>query len=750
MAGDEDFASRTRERPRSGGGGGSASDDDEDDDKREQFRGDDISKRKKVRDKLLKVFRDVEKGFEDQDDRYNDIRDNWDIYNCKLTQRQFYEGNSRIFVPVVHNAINARKTRFTNQVFPTNGRYVEVISEDRTRPDRIAALLEHYVRKAQMRTQVMPALMKAGDIEGQYNLLVSWCDRKRHVTHRITQKPELEEGMPNEAAEEVETIEEQEVRAMHPSVEVLSDTDVLVLPAAADSIDEAIHDMGGSVSIIRRLSKAGIRRLIRDKAIRKDMGEELLDEMEEGKKGPSIRKNLKKEHADAAGIKSEGDKNHALVYRTWTIIEVGGEDRLCEAYYGGKERILGARLNPLWSDRVPLLSVPVEKIAGSFKGLAKMRNCRDLQYFANDTINQAADSAGYSMMPIIMTDPEKNPRTGSMILSMSAIWETSPKDTQFAQFPPLWEKGFELVNACKAEVSQTLNVSPAAITQGVGNQLKSKRNQAEIAQEQMIDILTTADSVTVVEDILSQMLALFLELDHQYREDEVTVRAMGDTGRKANFEKIPPIQMDQKYQFKWYGVEQTRSAQQMQQQISFINVVTNMQQLGPDVFRGYKLNLQPFVTQGFENVFGPRLTPQIWETPQDQMPLPAAEENHLLELGHEVETHPEDEDQQHIMIHKQAAQQLQQQGQQTRQHNIHIWMHMQQMKRKQQAQMQQMMGQPPGGQQQGGGQKKPQPQARPGAQNKMPRGGQGPAGMIPRDQMKDPHMMPGKIGGGRL
>src|SRR6266550_5995860 len=120
MAGDEDFASRTRERPKSGGGGGSASDDDEDDDKREQFRGDDISKRKKVRDKLLKVFRDVEKGFEDQDDRYNDIRDNWDIYNCKLTQRQFYEGNSRIFVPVVHNAINARKTRFTNQVFPTN------------------------------------------------------------------------------------------------------------------------------------------------------------------------------------------------------------------------------------------------------------------------------------------------------------------------------------------------------------------------------------------------------------------------------------------------------------------------------------------------------------------------------------------------------------------------------------------------------------------------------------------------------
>ena len=130
----------------------------------------DISKRPKVKDELLEVFKKVEEGYRDQWNRSNDNQDYWDIYNCVLTSKQFYVGNSKIFVPIIHNAVNARKTRFTNQIFPQAGRYVEVTSSDGTRPDALASLLEYYVRKAKLRTKVMPALTKAGDVEGQYNV----------------------------------------------------------------------------------------------------------------------------------------------------------------------------------------------------------------------------------------------------------------------------------------------------------------------------------------------------------------------------------------------------------------------------------------------------------------------------------------------------------------------------------------------------------------------------------------------------
>src|SRR5262245_46681355 len=96
--------------------------DDAADEKEESHRGKDISKRPKVREELLKVFKDVEKGFRDQWQRANDQLDFWDVYNCKITAKQFYNGNARIFVPIVKNAIDARKTRFTNQIFPQSGR----------------------------------------------------------------------------------------------------------------------------------------------------------------------------------------------------------------------------------------------------------------------------------------------------------------------------------------------------------------------------------------------------------------------------------------------------------------------------------------------------------------------------------------------------------------------------------------------------------------------------------------------------
>jgi len=711
----------------------------------------DISRRPKIKDDLLDVFKKVEEGYRDQWNRSNDQQDYWDIYNCILTSKQFYVGNSKIFVPIIHNAINARKTRFTNQIFPQAGRYVEVTSTDGTRPDALASLLEHYVRKAKLRTKVMPALCKAGDIEGHYNVYVSWCRRKRHVTWRSAAPPELVEGtgMPNPAMEPIIDIRHAEIEAAHPEVEVLADSDVLVLPVTVDDIDEAL-DEGGSVTIIRRWTKEKIQQMIDEGAIRADAGKELQDRLQKKVAPEDI--NQAKTLADAAGIKGVQSARHALVYETFTKLKIKGERLLCQAFYGGEQRILGARRNPLWSDRVPLLSVPVEKVGGLFKGRSKIADCADLQYAANDAVNEAWDSAGYSLLPIVMTDPERNPRTGTMVMSMAAVWETDPKSTQVVNFPQLWQHGFEMVAQCKAEVSQTLSVSPAAITQGTPTAQRGKTNQAQVAQEQQVDILNTADSVTVLEEgVLTPMLNLFIEMDHQYRDEEITIRSFGEMGLRAAMEAIPPVQMDRRYQFRWFGVEAARSAQQIQQGIAAMNVIRGIppQQLG-----GYQINLVPIITQLTENTFGPRLAPLIFVAPEQQLPVPVHQENALLAEGFEVPTHPMDDDQQHIQAHAQLMQQIQMsgEGRNLKKVQTHIWRHMQQAQAKQQAQMQQQQamqqqGQPgvPGGQI--GGQQQPGVAGAPriGAQPGAPRS-QGPPGLIPQDQLRDPNAFPRRVG----
>lgn len=698
----------------------------------------DISRRAGVKKQLLELFDEVEKGFSDQSSRADEIADYWDIFNCKLNGHQFYSGNSQIFVPIVANAVNARKTRFVNQMFPTNGRNVEVISQDGELPYAEMSLLEHYIDRAKLRTEVMPALMKNGDCEGQYSICINWEKRKRFVTWKTWEAPPMEDGSVNPAAGEIETIKHEELEDQFPTVEVIADADLLVLPSTAASIPEAIAT-GGSVTVIRRWTKAKIRAMVREGVIREDTAESLIGQMTEESSKPGTQNKV---HLEAAGIKREGGLAFLLVYQTWSILKVKGARRLCECFYGGEDNVLGARRNPLWSDKVPVISVPVEKVAGSFKGVSKIKPVADIQYFANDAVNEAADSAAYALLPIVMTDPTKNPRIGSMVLSLAAVWETSPQDTQFAQFPQLWQHGFEMVAAAKAEVAQALSVSPAALTGG-GASKKSKPSQAEVAQEQQVDILTTADAVTVVEQgILSPMLEMFVEMDHQYRDTELQVKSFGRMGMEAKMQSVPPVQFDTRYQYRWFGVEQARAAQQIQQQIAMTNVLRG---IPPEQMGGYRLNLAPLAVQLSENAFGPRLAPLILESPEAQMPVPVEQENSLLLNGFEVPTHPQDDDEQHIKAHAMVLQDAEgKSAPNAKKTQKHIWDHMQQLAKKQQAGAQQPQGEPgiPGGEM--GGQPQPGVAGTPriGAQPAQATGSQGPPGMIHHDQLHDPAVMP--------
>jgi hypothetical protein len=684
-----------------------------------------------LQETLRKLYSDVEKAVTGQQDRTNSTLDYWDMYNCILSGKQFYNGTSKIFLPLVHNAVNARKTRFANQIFPSSQRNIEVISEDANIPNSLVSLIEHYIRKAKLRTQVIPALIKNGDVEGQYTIYVDWIENKRDVVYKKFKPLEIElaEGeLQEDEDEQVEDIVEEEVTHQYPSVEVISDADFAVFPATSNSIEEALEKGGGAV-ILRRWSKATINQKIADELIDEDAGKSLLAVMGEQQQGGQPR-DTAKAMTDAAGIKKDARGTFALVYEVWAKLsyklpgDKKAKKRIYKMFFGGPEIFLSCRRNPWWSDKLPIISAPVEKVVGSFKGKSKISaGVADLQILANDAVNEGMDSAAYALLPIVMTDPEKNPKIGSMIMSLAAIWETSPNDTQFAQFPALWKESFEIIAAAKAEINQTLSISPAAITQALG---KKKPNQAEIAQEQQVDILTTSDAVTNLEEgILTPMLQRMLELDHQHRNDALLVRQYGEMGISASMERVEPVQFHRRWELRWFGVEAARVASQVQQQISAVNVLRG---IPPEMYDGYKLSLVPVIKQLVENTFGHRLAPHVFIDLRKQLAKDARIENMSLYQGELVTPNEMDNHQQHMAMHKQSSQEL---GDPHRTFEVHMQMHQIMLQKQAQAQQAKQQGNPgaPGGAGQPGlpGQ---------GAQAQGPnQQAQQPNGAIQQDQM---------------
>lgn len=691
--------------------------------KRTTKRDEELAGKKPIKDALVDVFRRVTKGFEDQKQRTEEIFDNWDLYNCILGDKQFYNGNSQIFMPFVRDAVDARVTRFANQMFPQSGRYVDVTSGEADTPDAITAILEAYVRKSKMRTQVIPPLLRNGDMEGQYTLYVGWKDTKRQPVHRVKRGVKLD-GIEQTDVATINDLSQETVRMQLPEIEVISDPDFLVLPATSDSIEDALEG-GGSVTVLRRWTKGKIKKMIAQGDLLKEEGDALIGAM--SSRSNDANRDVAKENASAAGIKAEG--RFAAVYETWTVLDVFGVDKLCRAYSDG-ERLLGCKQNPFWNDRCPIVSAPVSKVAGVFKGKPPVSAVADLQIFANDTINEGADTAHFSAMPIVMTDPLKNPRIATMVLGLAAVWETSPTDTQFAEFPDLWRSALDRAGAIKAQIFQTLSVNPSMVAQQTGG--ASKRNQAEIANEQQVDLLTTADAVTGIEEgILTPTIERFAEYDHQFRDETVTVRLYGEMGLRATMESIEPIQINTRFEFRWFGVESARNAAQIQQQIAAVNVLRG---LPPQLYPDYDLDISPAVVQMVENAFGPRLGPLVFKRKR-LWSLDPELENGMLENGFMVSVNPDDDDAEHIQAHMELMQAAGDPHGNIRDHLVH---HQEQMQKKALGQAAGVEGANPN---QGfpgvpgGAGPGVAGTPRPGGQPEMPRQLQGPAGGIPPDSM---------------
>jgi hypothetical protein len=161
----------------------------------------------------------------------------------------------------------------------------------------------------------------------------------------------------------------------------------------------------------------------------------------------------------------------------------------------------------------------------------------------------------------------------------------------------------------------------------------------------------------------------------------------------------------------------------MQQQIAWVNVI---RELPPETYPDYELDLTPVIIQGTENVFGPRVAPQIFRRKQ-VISMDPALENEALKWGHMLPVHAADDDAEHIKEHLIAAQEDNDPHGTFRDH---IQKHVAQMEKKSAVQESMV---PSGSQRRGGGGGRGAPQ--PGGQPAMPRQMKGPPGMISPESM---------------
>lgn len=675
--------------------------------------------------KCMGFYKPVAAAYKNREEADEAIAEYWNIYNATADDNQAYQGNSKCYVPVVRDAINARAKRALRQNFAAKYKHVDAVGTDGNKPYPQLALLEHYIRTTKLKS-VCRSMYISGDVTGQWNIYVDWLREIRNVTDMITRNPILQtvEGEETElsdpdATEEV--IEDAEIVEEGPTIVDFATEDLVVIPPTCNDIEKA--DL---VSLKLRMSKEHIKRMVDEGIFILPEDSDISDWMDD-KKG-NERQNPDKKRTSDAGIKTSGTDKYALIFEVTARIEFEkGKKSLAYVYFAGEDTIVGIIKAPQWGQKRPTISAPVDRVHGSFNGVSKIEAVKSMQWNLNDFWNMGQDSATYSLLPIIMTDPEKNPNYAMMVYGLAAVWPTDPKSTQIVNFPQLWKDSVQMCESIKAQIHESLDVNPGMMGK-MSNGRKNAGAAAAQQQEQSVAILDLAERFE--EEILNQVLERFFEYDTQFREEDITVLTMGEIGVRAAMQVIPPQQWGNRYHFTWCGTEYVLSMQRMQQQIATMNVLRG---IPPQQLNGKKLDITPILEILVDNVFGAELSSRILIDERNMYTVPPEIEDEMLVNGIPVEAHEGDDDNEHLMAHQNAGKAS---GDPAGLIRTHMQAHVQSLQKKRQAAMMAQQPQQPGMPGvPGGAGPGVAGTPRPGGQPQMSRPGQNPAGSIHPDQM---------------
>jgi hypothetical protein len=678
-----------------------------------------------------KLYFKIAKCYENKQKQSDEGDEFWNIYNARPDENQQYTGNSQCYIPAVRDAINARCKRTLATLFPANYKHVDAVGPADVTPYPTLALLEHYIRRINLKDIVRTDLL-AGDVTGQWTLYVDWLRTTRRITELIKKPPIVEVNL-GEETDEVEDVtmdeewdlEEKEIIEEMPDITPLSVDDLAVYPPTVNDLERAT-----ATAVRLRLSKEAVQQFIDEGVFVGVNAKEVVENLSEPDGGRQKRVPQKRRTADA-GVRTEGTYKYALIYEVHTDLELeeGKGKEPVFIYYAGPNVILGIIRNPFWSKKRPIISAPVERIQGSFFGISRVEPVKFLQWNLNDYWNMGQDSAQYALLPIVMTDPLSNPNYQSMVMGLAAVWLTDPQKTQFAQFPAIYKDAVALCQAIKAQINESMEVNDAML----GKMPAGRKNQAAAAaqaQEQQSNIIDHAKRYEGT--MLNPLIERIFELDRQFRTKELTVVTMGEVGARAKQQEIPVQAFNERYFFRWCGTQYQAGLQRMQQMIAWMNVLRG---IPPQQLDGRRLNVGPILEYGTEQIFGPELGPRILIDERNLYHVDPEDENLMMHNGMPANVHPADDDQKHIATHMRGATLT---GDPHGLYRAHIEAHQKAMQQKMMQNQPPPQGQPgvPGG----AGPGVPG-SPRPGAVPGQPRP-QGPAGMIHPDTVADPMMGP--------
>jgi hypothetical protein len=671
-----------------------------------------------IYEECLKFYSKIKKAYKNRKDADDAIDEYWKIYNAEADDNQVYQGNSSCYVPVVRDAINARARRALKQLFPAKYKHVDAIGSDGERPLSALSLLEHYIRVTKLKS-ITRSMLVAGDVTGQWNLYVDWISDIRDITPMVKRNPVIDDELVDKTSEE-EVEDEQRIVKDRPTAVDFAVEDLVVIPPTCNEIEDA--DL---VGIKLRMSKSQVEKMVDDGIFIIDKDSDVSDWMDANKgKEP---KNPPNDRTDEAGIKTEGTNKYLLVFEVTARIEFeDGKKSLAYIYYAGEDEIIGIIKAPQWGQKRPILSAPVDRIAGSFFGRSKIEPVKWMQWNLNDFWNMGQDSAMYSLLPIVMTDPEKNPNYAMMVYGLAAVWPVDPNSTKFNSFPQLWKDSIQMCSAIKSQIHESLDVNEGMM----GAQPKGRKNAGAMGaqqQEQSVAVIDHAERVE--EEILNPLMERFFEYDCQFREEEIGIMVLGEVGFKATLQNVPPMQWDNRYFFQWSGTDYVMNMQRMQQQIATMNVLRG---IPPQQLNGRRLDIAPILEVLTDNVFGAELSSRILIDDRLKFTIPPEIEDEMMHNLMSPQVHTADDDAQHIPVHQKYAMIT---GDEHAIFRTHIESHMRQMQTKRQEQMAAM--QPPPGQPgvPGGAGPGVAGSPRMGAQPQGPRMMQQQAGAIHPDQM---------------
>jgi hypothetical protein len=671
------------------------------------------------------------KAYENQAEQSDRIEEYWNIYNAQPDENLQYTGNSQGYVPAVRDCVNARTKRVLKQLFPTNHKHVSGLSADAKVPHVQLQLIEHYIRKTDLKSIVRSDLT-AGDVTGQWCLMIDWMKTERRVTKLVRRNPIIEQiegedvtelGLEDPLAPEEEATEFEDVVEEGPEIVDFAIEDLAVVPPTCNDLQRA-----EAVCLRLRLSPAAVEQMVEEGVFILPEGTE-IDEFCKGGTTRTEKRNREKKQVEDAGVKTQGTNKYALIFMAYTKLELDdreGRKESAVVYYSGPNEVLGIIRNPLWSGKVPILSQPVERVKGSFYGKSKIEPVKFMQWNLCDFWNMGQDSAMYSQLPIWAVDPLKMPQWSQLVMGLAAVWPVAPSDVKPLTFPALWKDGMQICNEIKRQIWESMDVNEMMMGKMPAGR-KNNQLMGQMQQEQATNITDHADRYESV--MLTPLVEMLFEFDQQFRTDEVMIESRGEIGVEASVKTVPVAQWGERIFFAWTGSSYEKNLQRLQQMIAWVNVVKGVP---PQMLGGRRLDLAPFLDKGTEEIFGPELAPKILVDERNLFAVDPDTENEIMNNGMTVQVHEADEDPKHIQAHMRAASLT---GDPAGLFKAHMAVHMQQMQMKRERAMAQQMPKGLPGAPGGGGQPGAAGAPRPGAQPGMPRGMQQPPGAIPADAM---------------